>query len=78
MTKTHELRTPEQVRQALREKGVSLSAWALSNGFSPNLVLEVLRGRPAIRGQSHKIAVALGLKHGEICRDPKHALERAA
>lgn len=72
------LRTADQVRLELQAKGVSISQWALANGFASNLVYEVLRGRPAVRGQSHKIAVALGIKHGEVCRDPKHALSRAA
>ena len=72
------LRTADQVRLELQAKGVSISEWALANGFASNLVYEVLRGRPAKRGQSHKIAVALGLKHGEVCRDIKHALQRAA
>lgn len=76
--KTHKLRTAADVRTELKAKGVSITQWSLSNGFSPNLVFEVLRGKPATRGQSHRIAVALGMKHGESCRDPKHALQRAA
>ena len=69
------LRTPEQARAELRHKGISVTQWALANGFSPNLVFEVLaeRRRPT-RGQTHQIAVALGLKAGEIVTDPKRAL----
>jgi len=61
------VRTPDQVRAEFQRKGVSISAWALANNFSPNLVFEVLAGRKkAIRGDCHRIAVKLGLKHGEI------------
>lgn len=69
------LRTPEQARAELRRKGVSITQWAMSNGYSPNLVFEVLSGRrnPTL-GQTHRIAVALGLKAGEIVTDPKNAL----
>ena len=69
------LRTPEQARAELRRKGVSITQWAVSNGYSPNLVFEVLSGRrnPTL-GQTHRIAVALGLKAGEIVTDPKNAL----
>lgn len=67
------------IRAEFQRKGVSISAWALANGFSPNLVFEVLAGRKkGDRGQSHKIAVALGLKEGEIVNDIGRALERKA
>lgn len=69
------LRTPDQVRAELERKGVSIAAWALANKFNPNLVHEVLAGRKkGIRGQSHDIAVKLGLKAGSICTDPANAL----
>lgn len=73
------LRTPEEVRADFTHKGISISQWATANGYSTNLVFEVLAGRKkAVRGQSHKIAVALGLKEGEIVSDVRHALERKA
>lgn len=73
------LRTPDEVREELKRKGVSISGWATANGFSTNLVFEVLGGRKkALRGQSHKIAVALGLKDGDIVNDVAHALDRKA
>lgn len=54
---------------------ISVTQWAVSNGFSPNLVFEVLANRRnPTRGQTHKIAVALGIKAGEIVTDPKRAL----
>lgn len=73
------LRTPDDVRDELRRQGVSIASWATANGFSTNLVIEVLAGRKkCTRGQSHNIAVKLGLKEGEICANPANALERRA
>lgn len=72
-------RTPQQAREELARKGVTVSEWAVANGFSVAMVFEVLKGkRKCIRGQSHQIAVALGLKDGEICSDPANALKRRA
>lgn len=69
------LRTPEEARAELKRKGVSVTAWSVANGFSPNLVFEVLAGRrKPTRGQTHQIAVALGIKAGEIVTDPRRAL----
>ncbi|MEX3690102.1 DNA-binding protein [Paraburkholderia sp. BR14263] len=71
------LRTAEEARAELNRKGVSITKWALANKFSPALVYEVLSGRKkATRGQSHDIAVKLGLKAGEVCTDPTTALAR--
>jgi gp16 family phage-associated protein len=70
------LRTPDQARDALKAKGISITQWAIANKYSPNLVYEVLGGRKkCVRGQAHEIAVKLGLKQGEICNDPANALE---
>lgn len=62
-------KTPEQVKAEFLRKGISVRGWAMANGFNPSLVHEILSGRnnrPCTRGQSHKIAVRLGLKKGEI------------
>lgn len=68
------LRTPEQARDELKRKGVSISQWAVANNFSVNMVFEVLSGRKkGVRGQSHRIAVKLGLKEGEIVPPAKIA-----
>lgn len=73
------LRTPTEIRAEFKHKGISIAQWATANGYSTNLVFEVLAGRKkAVRGQSHKIAVALGLKEGEIVDDVAHALDRKA
>lgn len=73
------LRTPDEAKAELKRQGVSISRWAISNGFSTNLVFEVLAGRKkCLRGQTHNIAVKLGLKEGVICTNPANALERRA
>ncbi len=64
------IRTPDEVKKDFKKKGISISAWSLANGFSPNLVFEVLSGRRnPTRGQTHNIAVTLGLKEGEIIQE---------
>ncbi len=73
------LRTAEEARAELQRQGISISGWATANGFSTNLVFEVLAGRKkCLRGQSHNIAVKLGLKVGAICANTANALERRA
>jgi len=69
------LRTAAEARAELQTKGISITQWAIANKFSPNLVFEVLGGRKkCIRGQTHEIAIKLGIKAGEICTDPTKAL----
>lgn len=69
------LRTPQEAKDELERKGVSVAAWSVANGFNPNLVLMILSGqRKPTRGQSHNIAVRLGIKAGEVCDDPRNAL----
>lgn len=61
------IRTPDEVRADFLRKGLSVSAWAKEHGFDRATVHAVLSGRLAGRiGQSHKVAVLLGLKNGEI------------
>lgn len=51
------------VRAQFVASGTSIAEWAKERGFSRNLVQQVLAGnRACIRGESHRIAVALGLK----------------
>ncbi|WP_091933527.1 DNA-binding protein [Propionivibrio dicarboxylicus] len=55
----------KRVRVIFEEAGIPVSSWARANGFSTGLVYQVLEGkRKCLRGQSHQIAVALGLKTG--------------
>lgn len=73
------IRTAAEAKAEFERKGISITAWALKNGYSPNLVFEVLAGRKkGDRGQSHKIAVHLGLKEGEIVDDLANAIARKA
>ena len=59
------LRDPIGVRTLFADTGISVAEWARVQGFSTGLVYQVLEGRrKCLRGQSHKIAVALGLKKG--------------
>ena len=60
-----EIKTHDQVRNEFRARGLSISGWAKRHGFSQALVYQVLSGkRKPTRGESHRIAVALGLKDG--------------
>jgi gp16 family phage-associated protein len=56
-------KTANEVWAELRAAGMTAREWADSHGFEPSLVYSVLSGdRKCLRGQSHKIAKALGLK----------------
>lgn len=60
-------RTGTDLRAEFERRGLSIAEWARVNGFSSALVYQVLAGRKrCLRGQSHQIAVRLGLKDGEI------------
>lgn len=60
-------RTPEQVRTEFRRKGITFAQWARQHNVSRHLVAQILSAkRPCNYGESHRIAVLLGLKEGEI------------
>lgn len=62
---TAKLQDPCRARALFEDAGTSVAEWARLQGFSTGLVYQVLEGRrKCLRGQSHKIAVALGLKQG--------------
>lgn len=64
-------------RRGLRRRGTTVVAWAKQHEVSEKLVHEVLAGRKkGLRGESHKIAVLLGLKDGVI--DDASAVTRRA
>ncbi len=51
------------VREQFAASGTNISEWARERSFSVSLVQSVLTGRRACRhGESHRIAVALGIK----------------
>lgn len=53
----------EAIRKQFYEHGVTVADWAREHGFDAQLVYSVLNGRSrAQRGESHRIALALGLK----------------
>ena len=72
------LRTPQEARDELQRKGISVSQWAAANGFTVNMVFEVLSGRKkGIRGEAHNIAVKLGIKEGEVTDGNKATIANA-
>lgn len=57
----------KHVEKKLSYMGLSLRSWAKHHGFNPSMVRSVVDGTASCRfGVSHKIAVLLGLKEGEI------------
>lgn len=67
LSKGKKVKTPAEVKAEFRRTGKSAAAWAREHQFCPTLVRLVLDGkRPGHRGQSHKIAVLLGVKDGVI------------
>ena len=75
--KTQKLKTPAEVKAWFREQGLSVAEWCRQNGYSQTLTRNILdAGKPCHRGQSHQIAVKLGLKHGVITRSPEEARQR--
>lgn len=64
-----------EIRQKFELNGLSIADWARQNNFSPDLVYSVLKSKHIpVRGESHKIAVKLGLKDGLI--DPDFSFEK--
>ena len=62
-----------EARERFKAAGISIKDWADQHGFSAPLVREILlKGRPCVRGQSHQIAVKLGLKPAAAAVCPTH------
>lgn len=56
-----------KVRAEMQAAGISVAEWARANGFERATVVDVLRGaRLGHRGEAHRVAVALGLKSGQV------------
>lgn len=67
LSKASKVKTLAEARAEFHRSGKSVKEWAIGHGLSVNLTYMVLAGkRPAFRGQSHKIAVLLGVKDGVI------------
>lgn len=57
------LKSIKQVREDFSTAGQSIAEWARTNNFSPDLVYRILKNNKIPqRGESHKIAVKLGIK----------------
>ena len=75
--KHQKVKTAAEARAWFNEQGLSVSEWCREHGFGVSLVREILTGhKPCTRGQSHQVAVLLGMKHGVITRSPAEALQR--
>jgi gp16 family phage-associated protein len=62
-TRSPPLRSATEARQWMHAEGLSVAAWAADRGFPAALVYAVISGRrKCLRGQSHRIAQALGMK----------------
>ncbi|HCQ8872315.1 DNA-binding protein [Acinetobacter baumannii] len=69
------MRTSQELRSELQKRGLSIADWARQNGFTPELVHQVLNSNKIpVRGKSHQIAVKLGLKDGII--EPDFTFEK--
>jgi gp16 family phage-associated protein len=67
MKAKHRAKTGDEIRAEFERRGLAVSVWAREHGYHPKLVFEVIRDpRRGRRGQSHEIAVLLGLKEGVI------------
>lgn len=63
------LRTPAQALAEFKRTGQSIRGWALAHDLPVTVVYEILRGstrRRCLRGDSHRAAVLLGIKAGEL------------
>ncbi|SDY50611.1 DNA-binding protein [Pseudomonas salomonii] len=61
--------TPEQAREALDRKGMSIAEFSRTHSLNKNLVSDLLNGRKkGRRGEAHRAAVLLGIKDGVIAQ----------
>lgn len=61
------MKTLGQVKEEFNRRGETVTHWARKNKFAVDHVRAVLRGKAkGCWGESHKIAVTLGIKDGEI------------
>ena len=65
------LRTPAEARSWLEYQGITIAQWAREHEKSDSLVREILAGKKkCLRGESHNIAVLLGMKEGVLTSRP--------
>lgn len=66
LTATNVALSPADAKRALIAQGITLTEFAKRHGFKYRTVSEVVRGvNKGLYGEGHRIAVALGIKHGE-------------
>jgi len=64
------MKTIQQAREDMERRGETLAGWARKHGFNPENVRAVVYGNSKGKwGESHKIAVMLGIKDGIIVND---------
>lgn len=69
MTQNHTTKTHQQVTAEFRAAGINVSEWARVNGFHRMTVLQLMSGKLQGRwGETHRCAVALGLKAGTVVK----------
>lgn len=57
----------KQALARLRDAGISIPEWASANGFTAATTKAVLYGHSkGLRGEAHRVAVALGIKSGVV------------
>jgi len=69
LNNARKLKTAQQKLAEFKARGLSVRRWAKENGFSPALTYRVISGGNPQRGESHNIAVALGIKEGMFGHD---------
>ncbi len=78
------LKTRKQVRDEFSSRGLAYSDWARQRGYSAALVCMIVNDddrtpqRKCLRGESHNIAVELGLKSGTVSRASAPRMQLAA
>jgi gp16 family phage-associated protein len=57
------MKAPSQIKKDFEAEGISVAQWAREHGYKAHLVYNVVNGLSKYkRGESHRIAVALGIK----------------
>lgn len=57
------IKSIQEVKEDFSSSGISIAEWARDNQFSPDLVYRIFKNNKIPkRGESHKIAVKLGIK----------------
>lgn len=65
LPKTEKNKTPQEALEEMQAAGISIRAWAEAHQFNYEIAKAVLQGRlKGVRGESFRIAVALGIKKG--------------